>query len=222
MAASRLRWHFDRDDPQRRHCAALQSLPHIVQRKAIFSSRVWILLGGLLLALLYLLWGTAGLPELDQVQAQVRRWRAYEEAQPVLTAGAFVLLYVSVVSISLPLAPVLSLAGGALFGFGPGLVLVLGARTVGATLAAVVVRRLFREVLQRRHQQAMSTFDAGVQRDGPFYLLSLRLIPVFPFVLVNVLAGISRMSLRSFFCWSMLGMLPAASLQVLLGAQLFV
>jgi uncharacterized membrane protein YdjX (TVP38/TMEM64 family) len=180
------------------------------------------LLGCVLLALLLMYAGPAAwLPELDRVQAQVQRWRADVAAQPWLAAGGFVLLYVGVVSISLPLAPVLSLAGGALFGFSLGLALVLGARTVGATLAAIVVRRLLREVLRRRHQRAMLAFDAGVQRDGAFYLLSLRLFPAFPFVLVNILAGISSMSVRSFFWLSLLGMLPAATLQVMVGAQLF-
>ncbi|MFO7629899.1 MAG: FAD-dependent oxidoreductase [Prochlorococcaceae cyanobacterium] len=139
---------------------------------------------------------------------------------PVLVAGAYMLIYVLVTALSLPGAAVLTLAGGAIFGLGLGTLLVSFASSLGALLAFLVARTLLRDLVRRRFGRQLAPIEAGVARDGVFYLLSLRLAPVFPFVLINLLMALTPMRAVSFYLTSQIGMLPGTLVYVNAGTQL--
>jgi pyruvate/2-oxoglutarate dehydrogenase complex dihydrolipoamide dehydrogenase (E3) component/uncharacterized membrane protein YdjX (TVP38/TMEM64 family) len=139
---------------------------------------------------------------------------------PVLVAGAYMLLYVLITALSLPGAAVLTLAGGAIFGLGLGTLLVSFASSLGALLAFLVARTLLRDLVRRRFGRQLAPIEAGVARDGVFYLLSLRLAPVFPFFLVNLLMALTPMRAASYYLTSQIGMLPGTLVYVNAGTQL--
>lgn len=134
--------------------------------------------------------------------------------------AAYFLLYVVVTALSLPAAAVLTVIAGALFGLLPGLLMVSFASSVGATLAFLVARTLLQDWVQRRFGKALSTINRGVERDGAFYLFSLRLVPLFPFFLINLAMGLTRMKAGTFYWVSQVGMLAGTALYVNVGAQL--
>jgi pyruvate/2-oxoglutarate dehydrogenase complex dihydrolipoamide dehydrogenase (E3) component/uncharacterized membrane protein YdjX (TVP38/TMEM64 family) len=142
------------------------------------------------------------------------------QAQPLLSAAGFFLLYIAVTALSLPGAAVLTLAGGALFGFIKGVVLVSLASTIGATLAFLLSRLLFRDWLQERFGDYLASINRGVEKDGVLYLFTLRLVPLFPFFVINLLMGLTPIKAKQFFVVSMLGMLPATAVYVNAGTQL--
>ncbi len=125
-----------------------------------------------------------------------------------------------VTTLSLPGAALLTLLGGALFGLWPGILLVSFAATLGATLAMLVSRYLLRDWVQRRFAGPMRTVNDGVARDGAFYLFALRLMPLFPFFVVNLLAGVTTLGVRRYWWVSQLGMLPGAVVFLNAGHQL--
>ena len=145
---------------------------------------------------------------------------AYFQAHPVRTAAIYVALYVAVTALSLPGAAIMTLAGGAVFGFGLGLVLVSFASTIGATLAFLAARFLLRDWVQRRFGARLATFNAGVEREGAFYLFALRLVPLFPFWLINLAMGLTRIQTTTFYWVSQLGMLAGTAVFVYAGTQL--
>ncbi len=130
------------------------------------------------------------------------------------------IIYVSVTALSVPGAAVMTLAAGALFGFTWGTVLVSFASTVGATGAFLVARYLLRGSVQARVGHRLEAVNRGIRADGPSYLLTLRLIPLFPFVLVNLLMALTPIRLRDYYLYSQLGMLPATMVFVNAGTQL--
>jgi uncharacterized membrane protein YdjX (TVP38/TMEM64 family) len=119
-----------------------------------------------------------------------------------------------------PGATVLTLAGAALFGFWTTLVLVSFASTIGATAACALCRTLFRDVVRRRLGPHLAAIDAGMRREGAFYLFSLRLIPVFPFFVVNAAMGLTDLPLAMFAVVSQIGMLPATAVYINAGQEL--
>ncbi len=139
---------------------------------------------------------------------------------PLLVAGAYMVIYVVVTALSLPGAAVLTLAGGAIFGLGLGTLLVSFASSLGALLAFLVARTLLRDLVRRRFGRQLAPIEAGVARDGVLYLLSLRLAPVFPFFLVNLLMALTPMRAVSFYLTSQIGMLPGTLVYVNAGTQL--
>lgn len=139
---------------------------------------------------------------------------------PLATAGAFFAIYVAVTALSLPGAAIMTLAGGALFGLGWGLLLVSFASSLGATLAFLVARYLLRSSLQQRFGQRLAAIDRGVDKDGAFYLFALRLVPAFPFFVINLLMGLTAMRTLTFYWVSQVGMLPGTVVYVNAGTQL--
>ena len=142
------------------------------------------------------------------------------KANPTVSALAFFGVYIAVTALSLPGAAVMTLAGGAIFGFGTALVLVSFASTIGATLAFLVSRTLLRDWVQTRFGRQLKSLNAGFERDGPFYLFSLRLVPVFPFFVINLISGLLPIGTFRFYWVSQLGMLPATAVYVNAGTQL--
>ncbi|QFT84547.1 Dihydrolipoyl dehydrogenase [Halomonas sp. THAF12] len=157
---------------------------------------------------------------LDNLKAEQVRFQAWLAEDPLTVAGGFFLIYVAMAALSLPGAVLLTLLGGALFGFGWGLVLISFASSLGATLAALIARTLAREPLERRFAAQLSRINAGIEREGAFYLFTLRLIPLFPFFVINLVLGLSRMRLTTFYWVSQLGMLPGTAVYVNAGREL--
>jgi uncharacterized membrane protein YdjX (TVP38/TMEM64 family) len=145
---------------------------------------------------------------------------AYRDAHPVLASAAFLAVYVSAAALSVPGALVLTLAGGAIFGLLWGAVLVSFASSLGATLAFLASRFLLRDAIQARYGEKLRTVNDGVRRDGAFYLFTLRLIPVIPFFVVNVVMALTPLPARTFYWVSQLGMLPATLIFVNAGTEL--
>lgn len=139
---------------------------------------------------------------------------------PLLVGGSFFLLYVLVAALSLPGAVVMTLAAGAMFGMFWGLLIVSFASSIGATLAFLVSRYLLRDVVQTRFSDRLKTLNDGIQKDGGFYLFTLRLVPLFPFFLINLLMGLTPIRARTFYWVSQVGMLLGTFVFVNAGTQL--
>ena len=139
---------------------------------------------------------------------------------PIASAALYFVTYVLVTALSLPGAAVMTLAGGAVFGLVTGTVLVSFASTLGATLAMLVARFLLRDVVQARFGDRIAAIDAGIERDGALYLFTLRLVPLFPFFVINLVMGLTAMRARTFAWVSQLGMLPGTIVFVNAGTQL--
>ncbi len=157
---------------------------------------------------------------LENLQAQHQSLLLYCQQAPLKSAALFFIVYVLVTTLSLPGAALLTLLGGALFGLWPGILLVSFASTLGATLAMLTSRYLLRDWVQRRFVGPMRTVNEGVSRDGAFYLFALRLMPLFPFFVVNLLAGVTTLGVRRYWWVSQLGMLPGAIVYLNAGHQL--
>lgn len=140
--------------------------------------------------------------------------------QPVATLFGYSLLYVLATALSVPGAVVFSLAGGAIFGTLVGTLVVSFASSAGATLAFLCARHLLRATVASRYGHLLARIDEGLAREGAFYLLSLRLVPLFPFFMINLLLGLTRMPTRTYYWVSQLGMLPATVLIVHAGTEL--
>ena len=158
--------------------------------------------------------------DLDSLKAGMGQFAAWRDASPLLVAGAYFVLYVIVTALSLPGAAVMTLAGGALFGLGWGLLIVSFASTIGATLAFLVSRHLLRDSVQARFGDRLQAINDGIARDGAFYLFTLRLVPVFPFFLINLLMGLTPIRAATFYWVSQLGMLPGTLVYVNAGTEL--
>ncbi|MCI1192912.1 FAD-dependent oxidoreductase [Calidifontimicrobium sp. SYSU G02091] len=157
---------------------------------------------------------------LGYVKSAQADFAALYAARPVAVIGAYFALYVAVTALSLPGAAVMTLAGGALFGFGVALVVVSFASSLGATLAMLVARYLLRDAVQARFGARLAEVDRGIERDGAFYLFTLRLVPVFPFFAINLLFGLTAMRAWTFYWVSQLGMLAGTAVYVNAGTQL--
>ncbi len=150
-------------------------------------------------------------------QAAIEAWRA---AQPAKAALVYFLAYVAVTGLSLPGATVMTLAGGAIFGLLWGAVLVSFASTAGATLAFFVSRFVLRDWVEQRFGERLRAINAGIEREGGFYLFTLRLVPVFPFFVINLAMGLTAIRTRTFYWVSQVGMLLGTIVYVNAGTQL--
>lgn len=157
---------------------------------------------------------------LAALKAQLLALNAFRQTHPWLLGGGFFLLYVVVTALSLPVATVLTLAGGALFGLLEGTLLVSFASSIGATLAFLASRFVFRDTVQQRFGRRLGGINEGMRREGALYLFTLRLVPVIPFFVVNLLMGLTTLPARTFYWVSQLGMLAATVVFVNAGTQL--
>jgi uncharacterized membrane protein YdjX (TVP38/TMEM64 family) len=157
---------------------------------------------------------------LDALKASQATFAEWYGASPLTVIGAYFLIYVLVTALSLPGATVMTLAGGALFGLGVGTLVVSFASSIGATLAFLVARFLLRDWVQQRFGDKLATVNAGMAKDGPFYLFTLRLVPLFPFFVINLLMGLTPIKTRTFYWVSQLGMLAGTVVYVNAGTQL--
>jgi uncharacterized membrane protein YdjX (TVP38/TMEM64 family) len=149
--------------------------------------------------------------ELELLQQRIGELREWHARNPILAGLIYFIGYVVVVALSLPGAAVMTLAGGALFGFWHALLLVSFASSVGATLAFLVSRVLLKSWVQERFGRHLGALNEGFEKDGAFYLFSLRLVPLFPFFLINLLMGLLPIRTWPFYWVSQLGMLPGTA-----------
>ncbi len=157
---------------------------------------------------------------LEALKAQQTAIEAFRARQPWLAAALYFAMYVAVTALSLPGAVLMTLAGGAVFGLWWGTLIVSFASSVGATLAFLVSRFLLRDWVTARFGERLAAIDAGIKREGAFYLFTLRLVPVFPFFVINLLFGLTAMKARTFYWVSQLGMLAGTLVYVNAGTQL--
>jgi uncharacterized membrane protein YdjX (TVP38/TMEM64 family) len=181
----------------------------------------WLLAGLLVLAVAafylldlqrYLAW--------DYLRAHREEMQAWVRQHPIQAVLAYMLVYTAVTALSLPAAAALSLLGGALFDFWVGVVAANLASTLGASLAFLSTRYLFRDFVQRRLGARLEPIQRGIDRDGAYYLFTMRLLPVLPFFLINAAMGLTRMRLGTFWWVSQLGMLPLCLVYINAGRQL--
>lgn len=157
------------------------------------------------------------LESLKQSQATFNHW--YEQS-PFLVIAGFFAAYVAVTALSLPGATIMTLAGGALFGLWTGLLIISFASTIGATLAFLASRYILRDSVEKRFGQKLKSINQGIEKEGAFYLFTLRLVPAFPFFLINLLMGLTNLPTRTFYWVSQIGMLAGTIVYVNAGTQL--
>ena len=157
---------------------------------------------------------------LENFKASQAEIVAAKDANPALYIAGFFLLYVAVTGLSIPGAAIMTLVAGALFGVVLGTLIVSFASTMGATLAFLSSRYLLRDWVQGKFGERLRAVDDGLEKDGAFYLFTLRLIPVFPFFVINLLMGLTRIKTGTFFWVSQIGMLPATIVFVNAGTQI--
>ena len=157
---------------------------------------------------------------LDYLKSQQAAISAYRAASPVSAGFLYFVVYVISVTLSFPGAVILTLAAGALFGLGWGTLLVSFASSIGATLAFLASRLLFRDFIQGRYGARLGVINKGVEKEGGFYLFTLRLVPAFPFFAINLLMGLTAIRTWTFYWVSQLGMLAGTLVYVNAGTQL--
>ena len=156
----------------------------------------------------------------EGVKENLEQFEGWRRSNPLLVAGVFFAVYVLVTSLSLPGAVVMTLVGGALFGLLWGTVIISFASSIGALLAFLVSRYVLRDAVQSRFSERLTAINEGVEREGAFYLFTLRLVPLFPFFMINLLMGLTPMRARTFYGVSQVGMLPGTVVYVNAGTQL--
>ena len=174
----------------------------------------------LALTILFIVTDAANLISLEGFKQRQVDIQAFVSDNPLLSAGGYLAIYILVAALSIPGAAVLTLIGGALFGLLQGTLLVSFASTIGASGAFLISRYLLRNTVEQRFSSASKKINKGIAKDGNFYLFGLRLVPLFPFFVINLVMGLTRLPLRKFFWVSQLGMLPGTLVFVNAGTQL--
>ena len=150
-----------------------------------------------------------------------REWLAgVQAAHPWRLAFIFLGVLIGVVLLSLPLLTVMTLAAGAIFGVFEGTALMSFGSAIGATLVMLASRFVFKEAVRQRFAHRLHRIDAGIERDGAFYLLNIRLVPIFPFFLVNLLMGVTHMRTWTFYWVTQIGMLAGTAVYVNAGTRI--
>ena len=184
------------------------------------KNRAWIIaLVGILIGLFFA-FDLGRFLSLDALKASRDGLQQTYQARPLLVIMVFSIIYIAVTALSLPGATIMTLAGGAIFGLWVGVPVVLVSATIGATLAFLAARFVLQNFVQTRFGDRLSAINAGVEKDGPFYLFTLRLVPVFPFFLINLLMGLTPIKTGTYFWVSLLGMAAGTAVYVNAGTQL--
>ena len=157
---------------------------------------------------------------LDYLKQSQAQFAALYAERPVMVVAVFFAVYVAATALSLPGAAILTLAGGAMFGLLLGTVVVSFASSLGATLAFLASRYVLRDSVQARFANRLADIDRGIEKDGAFYLVTLRLVPLIPFFVINLVMGLTRMKAGVFYLASQIGMLAGTVVYVNAGTQL--
>ncbi len=185
-------------------------------------SRQKLLLIGALIVLIavYFYFDLGRFFSLDYIKQRQQEFAALYADNPLLLIGGFFVVYVAVTALSLPGAAIMTLAGGAIFGLLAGTLIVSFASSIGATLAFLVSRYVLRDSVQSRFASRLTEINKGIEKDGAFYLFTLRLVPLIPFFIINLVMGLTRMKAGVFYLASQLGMLAGTVVYVNAGTQL--
>ncbi len=184
------------------------------------KNRAWIIALVIVLIGLFFAFDLGRFLSLDVLKASRDGLLQTYQAKPLLVIALFSALYIVFTALSLPGAIILTLAGGAIFGFWVGIPVVLVSATIGATLAFLVARFVLHDAVQKRFGDRLTAINAGVKKDGAFYLFTLRLVPVFPFFLINILMGLTPIKTSTYFWVSLVGMAAGTAVYVNAGTQL--
>jgi uncharacterized membrane protein YdjX (TVP38/TMEM64 family) len=157
---------------------------------------------------------------LSYIKSQQQAFARFYNEHVIPTIAIYFGIYVTTTALSLPGAAVLTLAAGALFGLLTGTIVVSFASTLGATLVFLVSRFLLRDYIQEKFREKLKMINQGIEKEGEFYLFTLRLVPLFPFFLINLVMGLTPIRTVKFFVVSQLGMLPGTIVYVFAGTQL--
>jgi len=157
---------------------------------------------------------------LETLKAQQASIETYRGNHPVPALAVYALIYIAVTGLSLPGAAILTLAGGAIFGLLWGILIVSFASTIGATLAFLAARYLFLDAVKARFGDRLDAINKGIDKDGALYLFTLRLVPVFPFFVINLVMGLTTLKTKTFYWVSQIGMLAGTVVYVNAGTQL--
>ncbi len=181
-----------------------------------------LLLAGVIAILVfsYLLFDLGQYFSLEFIKSQQAAIGAYHQAHPLTTIALFFIVYVIITGLSLPGAAIMTLVAGAIFGLFTGTLIVSFASTLGATIAFLASRYLLRDAIQRKFGDRLATINAGIEKDGAFYLFTLRLVPLFPFFIINLLMGLTPIRTVTYFLVSQVGMLAGTIVYVNAGTQL--
>ncbi|WP_223923526.1 TVP38/TMEM64 family protein [Geobacter sp. AOG2] len=182
--------------------------------------KILIVLAGCLAVGLFLWFDLGRFLTLDALKANRQSLLEYHAAHRAATVAGFMAVYIVQTALSLPGAAILSLAAGAIFGSVMGTVYANIAATIGATLAFLVTRYLLRDTIQSRFGPRLESLNRELEARGFNYLLFLRLVPLFPFFLINLAAGLTRLPLRTFVLGTMIGIIPGGFVYVNAGASL--
>ncbi len=172
------------------------------------------------LILIYFLFDLGQYLNLEYFALQQEKILSYRDSFPVRTAAIFFVLYVLVTGLSLPGAVIATLIGGAIFGLLWGTVLISFASVIGASCAFLISRHILRDTIQNRYGDRLQTINQGIEKDGAVYLFTLRMVPLFPFFVINLVMGLTPMRLTTYFVVSQIGMLPGTVVYVNAGTQL--
>ena len=183
-------------------------------------SKIILLLAIVLLAYLFYAFDLQQYFTLSHLKSRQQAVENYYADNKALTMGGYMALYIAVTALSLPGATIMTLAGGALFGLWAGLLMVSFASTIGATLAFLVSRFLLRDYVQNKFGGKLKAVNESFRKDGPFYLFTLRLVPVFPFFVINLVMGLTPIRAVMFYIVSQVGMLPGTFVYVNAGTML--
>lgn len=189
-------------------------------KKTSWQRWLLVVIAGIVLAWAYSAFDLGNLLTLDTLKSSRDQLLGLYASDPGFALGVFFVGYVLATAVSIPGAAILTLAAGALFGFWVGLLVVSFASSLGALLAFLVARYLLHDAVQTRFAKTLAPINEGVKHDGVFYLLTLRLVPVFPFWLVNLVMGLTPMATARYYLTSQVGMLPGTAVFVLAGTQL--
>lgn len=157
---------------------------------------------------------------LEQLKAQRTELQLYRADHPILVAAIYIAVYIIITALSLPGATIMTLSGGAIFGLYWGTAFALIAATIGATLAFLIARYLVGNWVQTRFSERIKAINQGIEKDGAFYLFSLRLVPIFPFFVINVVMALTPIKTWTFFWVSLIGMFAGAGVYANAGTQL--
>lgn len=180
----------------------------------------WLLIIAVLLLGAVLYWQFHDWLQIQYLAEREQQLREYLESNPVFVYSVAFVVYVLITAFSLPIAAVTTIAYGWMFGFWPALILVSFASTLGATLSFFVSRYLFRDWVQGRFGETLAGINKALEREGQFYLLTLRLIPVVPFFVINLVMGLTPMRVWTYWWVSQIGMLPGTAVYIFVGVGL--
>jgi uncharacterized membrane protein YdjX (TVP38/TMEM64 family) len=174
----------------------------------------------IILIILFKILGLGQYLTLDYLKGSQEKFSVLYTNNRLTVISVYFIIYILVTALSLPGAAVMTLAGGAMFGFWIGFIVVSFASTIGATLACLVARFLLRDWVQNKFGDKLTAINEGIAKEGAFYLFSLRLVPIFPFFVINLVLGLTKMNLLTFYWVSQIGMLPGTMVYVNAGKEL--